>query len=121
MTNKQSARRCPKANLALWREISPKRKDNILLYFGILTRRYFMSKRKLIMLINGILFIALIAVFNYVSCGGGGASDIRIGGTALTNRVVVAGGGGGSSYSSGTGTTYTTSYQSGNGQIIITY
>ncbi len=29
------------------------------------------------------------------SCGGGGASDIRIGGTALTNRVVVAGAGGG--------------------------
>jgi hypothetical protein len=28
---------------------------------------------------------------------GGGASDIRIGGTALSNRVVVAGGGGGSS------------------------
>jgi len=27
--------------------------------------------------------------------GGGGASDIRIGGTALTNRVLVAGGGGG--------------------------
>ncbi|MCW3121572.1 MAG: hypothetical protein JWQ38_1064, partial [Flavipsychrobacter sp.] len=30
--------------------------------------------------------------------GGGGASDIRVGGTALSNRVVVAGGGGGASY-----------------------
>jgi Glycine rich protein len=29
------------------------------------------------------------------AAGGGGASDIRIGGTALANRVVVAGGGGG--------------------------
>lgn len=29
------------------------------------------------------------------SCGGGGASDIRIGGTALANRVIVAAGGGG--------------------------
>ncbi|MDO7877427.1 tail fiber domain-containing protein [Hymenobacter sp. ASUV-10] len=29
---------------------------------------------------------------------GGGATDIRIGGTALTNRVLVAGGGGGSGY-----------------------
>jgi gliding motility-associated-like protein len=33
----------------------------------------------------------------YRSWGGGGASDIRIGGTALANRVVVAGGGGGRS------------------------
>ncbi len=32
--------------------------------------------------------------FNYNS-GGGGASDIRLGGAALTNRVLVAGGGGG--------------------------
>ncbi|HRP53969.1 MAG TPA: glycine rich domain-containing protein, partial [Fluviicola sp.] len=29
------------------------------------------------------------------SCGGGGASDIRIGGTGLANRIVVASGGGG--------------------------
>lgn len=29
------------------------------------------------------------------SCGGGGATDIRIGGTALSNRVIVASGGGG--------------------------
>ena len=29
---------------------------------------------------------------------GGGATDIRIGGTSLTNRVLVAGGGGGASY-----------------------
>jgi len=33
----------------------------------------------------------------YNSCGGGGASDIRIGGTALANRIIVAGGGGGKS------------------------
>jgi gliding motility-associated-like protein len=31
----------------------------------------------------------------YNSCGGGGATDLRIGGTALVNRVIVAGGGGG--------------------------
>ena len=40
----------------------------------------------------------------YNSCGGGGASDIRIGGTALANRVIVAGGGGGK----GGGSTTTT-------------
>ena len=34
---------------------------------------------------------------NYNSCGGGGATDIRIGGNALLNRVIVAGGGGGKS------------------------
>jgi gliding motility-associated-like protein len=34
---------------------------------------------------------------NYASWGGGGASDIRISGTALTNRIIVAGGGGGRS------------------------
>jgi hypothetical protein len=34
---------------------------------------------------------------NYNSCGGGGSTDIRIGGTALGNRVIVAGGGGGKS------------------------
>lgn len=38
---------------------------------------------------------------NYNSCGGGGATDIRIGGTTLTNRVIVAGGGGGKSGGSG--------------------
>jgi hypothetical protein len=42
---------------------------------------------------------------SYNSCGGGGASDIRIGGTALANRVIVAGGGGGK----GGGSTTTTS------------
>lgn len=41
---------------------------------------------------------------SYNSCGGGGASDIRIGGTALSNRVIVAGGGGGK----GGGSTTTT-------------
>lgn len=35
--------------------------------------------------------------FSYSSFGGGGASDIRIGGIALANRVIVAGGGGGRS------------------------
>jgi len=34
---------------------------------------------------------------NYNAWGGGGASDIRIGGNALANRVIVAGGGGGRS------------------------
>lgn len=34
---------------------------------------------------------------NYSSWGGGGASDIRINGTAFLNRVIVAGGGGGRS------------------------
>ena len=29
------------------------------------------------------------------TCNGGGASDVRVGGTALSNRVIVAGGGGG--------------------------
>ena len=38
---------------------------------------------------------------NYNSCGGGGATDIRIGGVALGNRVIVAGGGGGKSGGSG--------------------
>lgn len=37
------------------------------------------------------------ANINYNSCGGGGATDIRIGGTALANRILVAGGGGGKS------------------------
>ena len=32
---------------------------------------------------------------------GGGASDIRVGGKALTNRIIVAGGGGGGAYRSG--------------------
>lgn len=35
--------------------------------------------------------------------GGGGASDIRVGGTALSNRVVVAGGGGGHQQASSNG------------------
>ena len=37
----------------------------------------------------------------YSSYGGGGGTDIRIGGTALSNRVIVAGGGGGRSGGSG--------------------
>lgn len=39
------------------------------------------------------------------SCGGGGASDIRIGGTGLANRIVVASGGGGEGGGSVSGTT----------------
>ena len=38
----------------------------------------------------------------FSSGGGGGASDIRIGGTGLANRVIVAGGGGGSGENSAT-------------------
>ena len=66
----------------------------------------------------------------YVECGGGGASDIRIGQDSLYARVIVAGGGGGSgSYSAsyryvggaGGGTSgltpsqYSTSYRAGTG------
>jgi|688.fasta_scaffold00017_23 hypothetical protein len=40
----------------------------------------------------------------YNSCGGGGATDIRIGGTALANRVIVAGAGGGKGGGSNTNT-----------------
>lgn len=52
---------------------------------------------------------------------GGGATDIRIGGTALNNRVIVAGGGGGGNYSgswyNGTGGNYASaSYSLGQGQ-----
>ena len=39
----------------------------------------------------------------YYGGTGGGASDIRIGGTNLSNRVVVAGGGGGGAYGGGCG------------------
>ena len=46
---------------------------------------------------------------SYYGGGGGGASDIRIGGTGLSNRVIVAAGGGG-----GCGNT---SYYNGNGGI----
>lgn len=53
----------------------------------------------------------------YYGGGGGGG-----GGTGGADGFGSGGGGGGgSSYSSGTGTTYTGGYQSGNGQIIITY
>ena len=66
----------------------------------------------------------------YIECGGGGASDVRIGQDSLYARVIVAGGGGGSgSYSSsyryaggaGGGTSgatpsqYSTSYKAGTG------
>ncbi len=36
--------------------------------------------------------------YGYYSAGGGGASDIRIGGTSLSDRVIVAGGGGANGY-----------------------
>jgi hypothetical protein len=41
--------------------------------------------------------------FNYNAGGGGGASDIRIGGMTLTDRKLIAGGGGGASCSGCTG------------------
>ncbi|WOO37861.1 glycine rich domain-containing protein [Anaerocolumna sp. AGMB13020] len=52
---------------------------------------------------------------------GGGATDIRVGGSSLNNRVIVAGGGGGGNYSgswySGTGGNYASaSYSLGQGQ-----
>ncbi|MDI6787839.1 MAG: fibronectin type III domain-containing protein, partial [Planctomycetota bacterium] len=53
--------------------------------------------------------------------GGGGGGYYGGGGGGGTSSGTNGGGGGGSSYSAGTGTTYTTGYQSGNGQIIITY
>ncbi|MEI6761113.1 MAG: glycine-rich protein [Betaproteobacteria bacterium] len=44
------------------------------------------------------------ATCTYTQSGtGGGATDIRIGGTALSNRVIVAGGGGGAGYNCGIG------------------
>lgn len=57
-----------------------------------------------------------------IYCGGGGASDVRRGGTALTNRVAVGGGGGGADSGSigssggvGGGTTGSSSGGSGGG------
>jgi hypothetical protein len=41
---------------------------------------------------------------NCAGSGGGGASDVRIGGNALANRVVVGGGGGGASHDAAGGT-----------------
>lgn len=51
-----------------------------------------------------------------LSGDGGGASDIRFGGTALTDRIIVAGagGGGGSSFISTSGTSQITAPASGN-------
>lgn len=45
--------------------------------------------------VGGIPYNGGGAVLGTVGAPGGGASDIRIGGTALTDRVIVAGGGGG--------------------------
>lgn len=50
--------------------------------------------------------------------GGGGAGGYYGGGGAGNGQ---GGGGGGSSWTSGISTTYTSNYQSGNGQIIISY
>lgn len=48
-----------------------------------------------------------IRLYNQATCGaGGGASDIRIGGTALSNRKIVAGAGGGAGSSSPGSTVY---------------
>jgi hypothetical protein len=59
------------------------------------------------------------------SCGGsgGGGGGGYYGGFGGVSGVADGGGGGGagSSYSIGTGTTYTTGYQSGNGYVTITY
>ncbi|MBO7080074.1 MAG: hypothetical protein J6W64_09820 [Bacilli bacterium] len=67
---------------------------------------------------------------NLTGCGGGGASDIRIGTDSLYARVIVAGGGGGAGYysssisgsggvgggtSGGAGTNTSSSYKPGNG------
>ena len=46
---------------------------------------------------------------------GGGASDIRIGGTALSDRIIVAGGGGGGAYNYDGGNGGGTSGSSGDG------
>ena len=60
---------------------------------------------------------------NYTGGSGGGATDIRVGGTALGNRMLVAGGGGGSSYTdpSLTSVTHTQGYNAGNGVLSISY
>ena len=52
---------------------------------------------------------------------GGGSGYYGGGGGGYSGWCGGAGGGGGSSYSVGTGTAYTSGYQSGNGQIVITY
>jgi hypothetical protein len=43
----------------------------------------------------------------YIPGGGGGATDVRLNGTALTDRVIVAGGGGGSTQRTFVGAAYT--------------
>ncbi|MFH0887630.1 MAG: PEGA domain-containing protein [Planctomycetota bacterium] len=59
--------------------------------------------------------------YSYGGGGGGGGYYGGGGGAGSNNTGSDGGGGGGSSYSTGTGTTYTSGYRSGNGQIIITY
>ena len=57
----------------------------------------------------------------YNSCGGGGATDLRIGGAALANRVIVAGGGGGKGGGSTTTTAGgTANCNNGGKQIAVT-
>jgi hypothetical protein len=58
----------------------------------------------------------------FVGAGAGGGGGYYGGGGGGTDMSAIAGaGGGGSSNSQGTSTTYTDGYQSGNGQIAITY
>jgi hypothetical protein len=56
-----------------------------------------------------------------VYSGGGGGGGYKGGGGGGSWGGSGGGGGGGSSYSAGTSTTYTSGFQSGNGQIIITW
>ncbi|NTW32790.1 MAG: hypothetical protein HGB12_09220 [Bacteroidetes bacterium] len=58
---------------------------------------------------------------NWVGGGGGGGGYYGGGGGGGSQVSNGGGGGGGSSYSSGTGTTYTSGYQTSSGQIIISW
>ncbi len=53
--------------------------------------------------------------------GGGGGGYYGGGGGAASNNNGAGGGGGGSAYSAGSGTTYTAGYQSGNGELTISW
>jgi hypothetical protein len=53
--------------------------------------------------------------------GGGGFFGGGGGGSGYDPGISGAGGGGGSSYSSGTDTAYTSGFQSGNGEITLTW
>ena len=48
---------------------------------------------------GGLGYVCRSYNYSYVACGGGGGgTDIRVGGTALTDRIIVAGGGGGGGF-----------------------